>query len=225
MRIRNHGKYTKMRKNDPRGIARCDYSGLMVAHSTLKRQMQYTGTGLVWTGLMVDPRFADVPNPQELVPLIKLDPVPLKDPRPDSVVDAQSTEESSVGIFTLDVSDPRHYILTIAGPGATIDGIGPDGLPGKVAITGNLLVNGNNTGITFPGTINFVGVLTRNTQVFIPNTYVQFYANNKTTGPFQITLQIQHDYRSVLIIPPVDQVTLQGPTVVNTFFDLAFVNF
>lgn len=113
MRVRNHGKYTKMSKHDPRGIARCDYSGLMVRHSDLIKQMQYRGTGLVWTGLMVSPKFADLPNAQELIPLIKLDPIPLKTPRPDSQVDAQTTIATSTGEISIDMSIPANRTLTL----------------------------------------------------------------------------------------------------------------
>jgi hypothetical protein len=113
MRVRNHGKYTKMSMKDPRGIARCDYSGLMVRHCDLQKQMQYRGTGLVWTGLMVAPQFADVPNPQDLIPLIRLDPVPLNNPRPDSQIDAQTTIASSTGEISIDVSIPANRTLTL----------------------------------------------------------------------------------------------------------------
>lgn len=112
MQVRNHGKYTKMSMKDPRGIARCDYSGLMVRHADLKKQKQYRGTGLVDTGFLVAPQFADAPNPQELVPLIKLDPVPLKNPRPDSQIGAQTTIATSTGEITIDVTGNVDFILT-----------------------------------------------------------------------------------------------------------------
>lgn len=114
MQVRNHGKYTKMRIKDPRGIARCDYSGLMFRHCDLVKQKQYRGRGLVWTGLLVGPQFADAPNPQDLVPLIKLDPVPLNNPRPDSQIDAQLTVASSTGEISIDVSIPENRTLTVA---------------------------------------------------------------------------------------------------------------
>jgi len=114
MKVRNHGKYTKMRLKDPRGIARCDYSGLMVRHADLKKQMQYRGIGLVWTGLMVAPQFEDLPNAQELIPLIKLDPVPLNNPRPDSQIDAQPTIGSSTGEISIDVSISDNRSLTLS---------------------------------------------------------------------------------------------------------------
>ena len=112
MQVRNHGKYTKMSSKHPRGIARCDYSGLMVRHCDLKRQMEYRGTGLVWTGYLVHPKFADVPNPQNLTPLIKLDPVPFNNARPDTQIDAQNTIATSTGALTLDVSGNVNITLT-----------------------------------------------------------------------------------------------------------------
>jgi len=113
MRVRNHGKYTNMSRNKPRAIARCDYSGLMVQHSSLIRQMQYSGRGLVWTGYLVNPKFADDPNPQNLTPRVKLDPKPITNARPDNIIDAQNTLATSVGVLTLDVSGNSDVTLTI----------------------------------------------------------------------------------------------------------------
>jgi hypothetical protein len=112
MQVSNHGKYTKMSKRYPRGIARCDYSGLMVRQSDMTRQYQYRGTGLVWTGLMVNPKFSDVPNPQDLTPLIKVDPVPIVNTRPDNIIDAQTTLPTSTGAITIDVSGSENVTLT-----------------------------------------------------------------------------------------------------------------
>ena len=87
MRVRNHGKYTKMNMKDPRGIGTCDYSGLMVQQAQMVDQYVYRGQGLVKTGYRVNPKFYDQPNAQDLTPLIKLDPVPIINARPDSQVD------------------------------------------------------------------------------------------------------------------------------------------
>lgn len=77
-----HGKYTKVNPKRPRAAAMCDYSGLLCMHDELVRQMEYRGTGLVWTGFFVNPRFADKPNPQNLTPLLRPDPIPVPFPRP-----------------------------------------------------------------------------------------------------------------------------------------------
>lgn len=86
MRIRNHGKYTRMSRTKPRAIGRCDTSGLMVKHSTMKDQVIYSGQGLISTGFRVHPRFFDKPNAQDLAPIIRLDPVPVPYPRPDNII-------------------------------------------------------------------------------------------------------------------------------------------
>lgn len=83
MHVRNHGKYTKLDRRNPRGLGVCDYSGFIVRHADLRRQMEYRGRGLVWTGFWVHYKFLDLPNPQNLTPIITMDPVPLKNPRPD----------------------------------------------------------------------------------------------------------------------------------------------
>lgn len=108
MRVRNHGKYTKMRKNNPLAIARCDYSGLMVQHASLQRQMQYRGSGLVWTGYYVYTKFLDEPNPQNLTPLIYVDPKPILNARPDNQVDTPQIQ-----LLELDVSGGSNITLTL----------------------------------------------------------------------------------------------------------------
>src|SRR5271156_326666 len=104
MRVRNHGKYTSMSKNNPRAIGRCDRSGLMVQQSKLVKQMEYSGKGLFWTGSLVYPKFLDQPNMQNLAPRIKVDPKPIPNSRPDSQINNQNTLATSVGVLTLDVS-------------------------------------------------------------------------------------------------------------------------
>jgi hypothetical protein len=193
MRVRYHGKYTSMSKNNPRGIARCDYSGLMTLHSNLVRQEEYRGTGLVWTGYFVNPKFADRPNPQNLTPLVGLDPIPLKDSRPDAQIDAQTTIEESTGALTLDVSGNQNVTLTFE----QFDN----------------------------GSLTFIGVLTGDITIYVPNTFNQFYANNSTTGGFTLSMQVTGFATPALSIPIPDPVTGLGPMVVNTTTNLQFVYF
>jgi hypothetical protein len=193
MRTKNHGKYTNMSKNKPRAIARCDYSGLMVQHSSLIRQMEYRGKGLVWTGYLVNPKFADQPNPQNLTPRIKLDPVPISNARPDNLIDAQNTLATSVGVLTLDVSGNSNVNITID-------------------------QFSNN------GSFNFKGILTGNIIVYVPNLMNQFYANNLTTGPFTLGMQLIGNVTPPLIIPYASPTTLLGPLVGNTLLSLQFIN-
>lgn len=69
----------------------------MVAHRDLIKQMEYCGSGLRWTGFYVHHKFADQPNPQNLVPYIRLDPVPLPNARPNPQI-------AGVPTFELDIS-------------------------------------------------------------------------------------------------------------------------
>lgn len=106
MRVRNHGKYTKMSKLNPRAIGTCDYSGLMVRHAHMVPQVAYRGRGIVKTGFLVNPRFYDNPNPQDLTPLVYVDPRPVLNPRPDSIIDNPTTPT-----LYLDVSGGQDIIL------------------------------------------------------------------------------------------------------------------
>lgn len=185
MRVRNHGKYTKMSQSNPRAIGRCDYSGLMTRHSDLVRQKEYRGTGLVWTGYWVNPKFVDEPNPQNLTPLIKLDPIPVKNPRPDNVLVS--------GSITIDVSGHHNVTLTYQ--------------------------QFDNTSITF------IGNLTNDIIVYVPNTFNQFSANNLTTGVGILSMQIEGLTTPALLIPPADEKTKQGPQIANTVNALKIIYF
>lgn len=160
MRVRNHGKYTKMKLRDPRAIATCDYSGLMVQHAVMKDQLAYRGQGLVKTGYKVNPKFYDKPNAQDLTPRIFPDPIPVLNPRPDSQIDAFQPE-----ILTLDVSG------------------------GDVTLT--LQQFANTTQI-------YTGVLTQDVIISVPATFNTFYVENKTTGPFTLTMQIINNFPTAL---------------------------
>lgn len=104
MGVRHHGKYTKLNRRNPRGLGVCDYSGLMVRHADMIRQLEYRGTSKVWTGYWVNPKFADTPNPQNLIPLIRLDPIPLDHARPDPIV-----YDVSVPTLTFDIPSQATY--------------------------------------------------------------------------------------------------------------------
>ena len=85
--MRIHGKYTKVEKNNPRAVGQCDFSGFMGRRMDMTRQYEYIGNGLRFTGFWVIPKFADKPNPQLLPPLVKIDPIPIRDPRPDTWIE------------------------------------------------------------------------------------------------------------------------------------------
>ena len=81
MKMISSGRYMRIPYNKPDACGMCDLSGMMVRHSDLIKQMEYRGTGLVWTGLWVHKDLADKPNPQGLAPLIYGDPKPINNPR------------------------------------------------------------------------------------------------------------------------------------------------
>lgn len=197
MRTRNHGKYTKMNINSPRAIATCDYSGLMVRHMDLVRQNQYAGTGLVWTGLLVNPKFADKPNPQNLVPYIRLDPVPVKNARPDSQVDNYTTLANTVGIISIDVSGGDNVTLT-----------NTQFSNGSITFTGILT---NNIVIFIPNIYNQFYANNITTGGYGLN--MQVY-NNPVNPIGNPELQIT--------IPQADPITLMGPLVANNTRQLFF---
>lgn len=76
------GKYVSVDPDNPRALAICDYSGLPCMYDDLVKQMAWRGESLVWTGLMVNKRFADKPNEQGRSPILPPDPVPVPMARP-----------------------------------------------------------------------------------------------------------------------------------------------
>lgn len=78
------GKYSKIEKNNPLAVGRCDTSGFIARRKDLVKQYEFRGNGLVWTGFWVLKRFLDQPNPQLLTPKILADPYPIPNPRPDT---------------------------------------------------------------------------------------------------------------------------------------------
>jgi hypothetical protein len=162
-------KFIRKSWNNPRALARCDYSGFIVEHKDLVKQMAYRGRGLVYTGFMVHKRFVDKPNSQDLTPLIKQDPVPIRDPRPDNEIFEQTTIATSVGEITLNVGDNPVFVMT------------PEQF--------------NN------GQFNLRGTLVGDITIQIPNTFNEFYVNDRTEGDFRITFEIVGPPSFSVILP------------------------
>jgi hypothetical protein len=68
---------------NPVAAARCDASDFVVGNDQLIKQNQYMGTTLNWTGFWVAKRFADKPNPSAATPILRADPTPIPNPRPE----------------------------------------------------------------------------------------------------------------------------------------------
>jgi hypothetical protein len=76
------GRFVKIDPDNPDAVARCDRSGQLCNHQDLVKQMDFRGSGIVWTGLYVNKYFLDEPNPQSMNPVIMPDPIPVQNPRP-----------------------------------------------------------------------------------------------------------------------------------------------
>ena len=75
----------KFNARDPRGLAICDGCGFLVQHSHLREKMDYRGGAVpVGLGLRVCASCDDVPQPYYRRQLLRPDPVPLLNPRPDT---------------------------------------------------------------------------------------------------------------------------------------------
>jgi hypothetical protein len=79
----------------PRGLAICDGCGFMVQHTELRQKKDYRGGSVpVGLSLRVCASCDDVPQPYFSRLLLRADPIPLKNPRPDSQ-DAQTNAQET----------------------------------------------------------------------------------------------------------------------------------
>lgn len=82
MTMRPKGKHVSyIDENNPQALGICDYTGFVHYRKDLIRQMEWRGNRLEWTGFLVGRDYLDIPNPQLRPPVLKPDPVPVRDPR------------------------------------------------------------------------------------------------------------------------------------------------
>lgn len=105
--MRFQSKYIYASYKNPQPIAKCDYSAVECLRKDLIPQMEYNANGLYFTGFYVHKKFADKPNKQNLNPILKPDPEPVKNPRPGKTVYSPQRE-----INTIDVSGIANKTLT-----------------------------------------------------------------------------------------------------------------
>jgi hypothetical protein len=100
---RKHRNQPNFDAKSPRGLAICDGCGFMVQHTQLREKKDYRGGSVpVGLSLQVCASCDDVPQPYYRRLLLKPDPVPLKNPRPDSQdaqTDAQETAANAESIY------------------------------------------------------------------------------------------------------------------------------
>lgn len=86
-----------------KGVATCDGCGFVVPYENLREKKEYRGTPIpVGTGLRVCAKCDDVPQPYFSLQVLKPDPVPLKNPRPEPSNPSAVTTENGKWITTLD---------------------------------------------------------------------------------------------------------------------------
>lgn len=75
---------------NPQAHAICDRCGGRFNHVDLRAQTQWQGSALVARNLLVCHRCFDVPNEQLRTITIPPDPVPIRNPRPENFVNAET---------------------------------------------------------------------------------------------------------------------------------------
>jgi len=75
------GKHVIIDPDNPVALGICDATGFVFKRTDLVKQMEWRGNSLKWTGFLVGKPYVDKPNEQLRTPLLKPDPVPVKDPR------------------------------------------------------------------------------------------------------------------------------------------------
>lgn len=100
---RKHRTQPTFDAKSPHGLAICDGCGFMIQHTQLREKKDYRGGSVpVGISLRVCASCDDVPQPYYRRLLLKPDPVPLKNPRPDSQdaqTDAQETAANAQSIY------------------------------------------------------------------------------------------------------------------------------
>lgn len=76
------GKHVTIDINNPDALGRCDYTGFIHNRSDLKKQYEWRGNALVWTGFWVGISYLDEPNEQLRTPIYPPDPIPIRYPKP-----------------------------------------------------------------------------------------------------------------------------------------------
>ncbi len=96
----NLGRYMSVDETAPGAAGVCDLTGFIFPHSMLKKQMEWRGDSLAWTGFMVGEPFLDKPQQQNRPPPIKDDPTVVKNPRiPQNYIGLTNASQTYAQIF------------------------------------------------------------------------------------------------------------------------------
>lgn len=120
MSWRPHPRRTTLDINDPDPWATSDRSGFIGDHSKMMFQMQYAGSQLINTGLLVHPDEYDIPNEQFRTLVLPPDPDVLFNARPEPLVIDQ-TDWLTTGIRggDGDIIETQDSELLVTQPSAT----------------------------------------------------------------------------------------------------------
>lgn len=87
---------------NPRAIAICDGCGFLIQHDHLREKKDYRGgTVPVGLGIYVCASCDDVPQPYYRRLLLRADPIPVRNPRPDSQDAQTDAQEAAANAYSL----------------------------------------------------------------------------------------------------------------------------
>ncbi len=104
---RKHRTRPRFDAHNPQAIAQCDGCDFQVQHNTLREQYEYRGgSAPVPTGVWKCPSCIDVPQPYFSRQLLKPDPVPVRNPRPDYNPTTYVLTEDGTGVVATEADEP-----------------------------------------------------------------------------------------------------------------------
>jgi hypothetical protein len=87
---------------NPRAVAICDGCGFLIQHDHLREKKDYRGgTVPVGLGIYVCASCDDVPQPYYRRLLLRVDPIPVRNPRPDSQDAQTDAQEAAANAYSL----------------------------------------------------------------------------------------------------------------------------
>lgn len=103
---RKHRKAPRYNARDPQAIAQCDGCGFRVQHNHLREQKDYRGGSTpVGLGLWVCASCEDVPQPYFARQLLRPDPVPVRNPRPEYTPTSYVLTEDGLAVVITEQND------------------------------------------------------------------------------------------------------------------------
>jgi hypothetical protein len=85
--MKPRSRYGAVDPMNPEAAGRCQRGGEIRKRSELKKQMEWRGDRLAWTGFWVCAQHMDEPQPQNRAKRLRADPVPISEPLPN--IDAE----------------------------------------------------------------------------------------------------------------------------------------